>query len=726
MDPIIVEGPDGQEIEFPTGTDEATIARVMRQQYPPQQADTSRFPPLTVPIGDTPEEDAQLRAERDARYRDTTQGQYPQLDGVDLSELSDTERLRLNREGVPVPMQGPRDQAFNQGVTFGFSDEMGRAVDTVFHGSEEANARRDLALQQRRQFQNRAPVQSGVGEAVGGALTGGAVTRGGGIALNAVSPRAATSVANVARTRPLVSTAAGGSAGGSVAGAGMADDGSRAEGAAIGGTLGLLLGPAVRIGLGLASGPAGAIARRFSGGAGDAVEDQAASPNAIRFAERTGVARELRANRDALTPDGETFLAERSGPNARSTAVGLGGSGDDAQRVAEEAISGRSGGRTARVESAAGRATQLDDGVRAVDSLMDLDGVRDTARPLFNRADEMSVRLTPKARDLIRAINRSGVSFRRADELAGAAGDGRVQLSQLADDSGNIPDTVRFGDLRALAGAAEDEASAAFRNGRGQLGRELSNRARELRDIMRRMPTPYREASQIWRSAARDEGAFTAGQSIFKPGAQAERELNRAVTSGTSQSERRMFLAGIADAIERRMGAVSESGNAAAPLNRANVRDRLRRFLGDDSADELMARLDSEMDMSRFENVVNREVNAATDIRIAGRERVERGRSTGLRDIAAELIENPLEFIRLRGARRQVAEFMKRGDDEAIAEVARVLYSQGDVSDEPLVRAILREADRRGIQYGGAASGGAAVGQDRIQNRGRIAEATSQ
>lgn len=519
-----------------------------------------------------------------------------------------------------------------------------------------------------------------------------------------------------ARAAPMMTAAATGAVGAGVAGAGAGETPvDRVQGGAIGAGIGAILGPATVAAAGLGGRGVARIRNMIAGRAADEAAD--ASPAAVRFAQRSGVMRDMADNPQALAGRDGDFVAERLGPGARQTALGMAGMGDQAQGVAEDAITSRASGRAERVAGAAQRATQMD-GRRPVDALMGIDEVRAQAKPLFDEADEQLIRMTPQLRENLRRLQRAGVTFRRADELAGITGDARVTLSQYADDIDALPDRIRLGDVRALAMAAEDEAGAAFSGGRGQSGAAISNAAREVRDNLRRQNRTYAEAAQLWSSAARDDQAFSLGEQIFRPGSRAERDLRQFATSGTSQSERRQFLAGVADAIDRRMSTGSVEGNAAASLNRRGVQDRLRRILGEDAAEELIDRIGVETRQARFEATANREVNSATAARLEGRQRVERAASGSLRGFAAELVENPLEAIRGREARRQVASLIRQGDDEALAQVARVLYSTEDVRQDPLVRAILGEARRRNIAYqSGQPVATAITAQNTLQNR---------
>ena len=110
-----------------------------------------------------------------------------------------------------------------------------------------------------------------------------------------------------------------------------------------------------------------------------------------------------------------------------------------------------------------------------------------------------------------------------------------------------------------------------------------------------------------------------------------------------------------------------------------------------------MSNIRREIGQSRFEATASREIGSQTEPRIAGRERVRTGQVDPVRALAAEGIENPLGLLTGREGRRQAAELIRSGSDEALGELARMLYSQGGIVDDPLAKRIIQEATRRGV-----------------------------
>jgi hypothetical protein len=536
-----------------------------------------------------------------------------------------------------------------------------------------------------------------------------------GLGVAARAPQAATSLSRATTTpgaivRQQVQQAARNPGATAATGAGLtaASGAGAGVGQEVGGDTGELIG---QIGAPLAAAGAANVGRNVA-----ARGAQGVTRSAQRLARDLGVGRAVRDNPEALSEQGGRFVGERLGSRGRVASSAVAGGGGPAQDVAETAIADRAGQRAQRMTDAVRQATGME-GRSPVQAIQGLEEVRQAARPLFNQADQQMVRVTPNLRETLRSLQRRGVDFRVADEVARDQGFAGAGLSQYADDIDALPNRLPLGALRALAITAEFDANAAYRaseRGRAALAGPIQNGARQVRDFMRRVSPEYREAAGMWASQARDEQAFDIGANVLRPGARAESQLQRFITSGTSESERRMFMAGIADALERRMGNVSAGGNAASPINRQLIRERIGKFLEDADADRLMQAIDAEMSGARFEANVLRGVGSQTASRQEAdqlRQRAQAGRG---RSFLAELVSDPLEALRARGARRSVAEFIQQGNDEDMRVVAKLLYSTGDASDNPLARALLSEARRRGIDF---TQSGATITTSQINDR---------
>jgi hypothetical protein len=668
MQPIRVQAPDGSTVEFPEGTNDDTIRMVMRREY---------GGPGSVGAQPNPAPGQGGIVERSNQFYERGQ--------------------EINRQTSGGADLGMNPRNLLQG--FNLNDEaagLNARVSNIFTPEDQRVDPRIVANREQQrvdQMREDTPLRAMAAEVMGSVPL--MMARGGAGAIQAF-----------AQARPLVTAALAGGGFSAVAGAGEGDTvGERAGNAGVYGTVGALLGPAATKALGLTSRIAGAVTRPFRGGAADAAGAGARGVNqgAVNLARRSGVAGEMAANPEALrgmAGTGEDFIAERLGSQTQTTAQGLAGIAGAGRDTAEAAIGQRASGRADRMAQATAQATGLEPGQRAIDPLMAIDELQSSAKPLFNQADQEMVRLTPNMRARIREASEAGGEglFRVADQLARTGPEG-MRLSSYASDVDGLPEQIPLGAVRALARAIESEASGAARStdARSALTPGLQNIARELRDGLSRQSPTYREAAGIWSSTLRDDEALAIGERIFAPGVRGERDVQRFVTSGLSESERRHFFAGVASAMERRMDTTSSSGNAASALNRTMIRRRLNQFLGDDAAAEVMSRIDREMRQSSFEVSANRAVQSATAGRQASERHVQRANAGGVRSAIAEGIENPLELLRGREGRANLAERVRTGSDDNLADIARVLYSQGDVSEDPLVRAILMEARRRGV-----------------------------
>lgn len=562
----------------------------------------------------------------------------------------------------------PAAQMAFQGSTLGFGDEvMGgtAALAAGATGNDPGAAYRentDAAREGLARNREEAPVTSFLLEIAGGGATGAGVAG----SLSRRFPGMTRQMLNFASRHPYLMSAltAGGS--GAVVGIGEGDDHGRLESGLQGGTLGLFMGPAVRGATGLGGRLYGSLRNRNVS-------------RGTQAAERAGLTVD-----DVTALDGD-FLAETAqNPRAQSTAIGLAGMGDDAQAVIRDAVSERQAGRAQRLADAVEGSTGSRGGAGA---LLQLDEIRAQARPLFNAADDVQGRMTPRLREMVRQANRAGVTFRNADELAARDGDARVALSAFADDADGLPDQIRLGDVRALARAVENEARRLSRQGENP--GSLWNLAREMRDQISRQSPEYRQAAQMWRSSARDEEAFELGQRAFRPGAQQERALRRFFANGSrSQSEQRNFLAGVADAMDQRISGAAETGNPAARLNRAIVRDRLKIVLGDEAGDELMNTIMRENRRASFENVASREVNSSTDARQQGRRDAQAALMGAGRQFAGDLVEDTSGTLM---ARHRLAGAVRGDDPEAAADLARLLMATS--RSDPAVQRFLSEMD---------------------------------
>ena len=606
--------------------------------------------------------------------------------GKPYGELNQRERMEM---GASATLMG-------QGASFGLMDEITSGADALAQGAgnlfrsatgqpiettmgERYQRSHDIQNTELERRRTEAPIASAALEAVGGLGIAGP-----GRAAITQSPAALSAAGRFIQGAANVGKAAlAGGAGGAAYGAGVAEQGERAAGAVQGGTFGALAGGA----LSAVAPAAGSLYRHF--------RSTGADNRAIGAARRAGLnPQNVTQAFDNAYPD--DFIAEAVGGSAVRRARGLGGVTEEAAEVARGAIDERQARRFDRLVSEV-RNVAGDDGTRA--ATRNVQQMREMAKPLFNQVDENVIQATPAIREQVRGLQRAGVSFRRADALAGASGSGRVRLSALADDA-DLPNDVRLGDIRALIAQAEDDAGRAFANGQGQMGRALADRSRTLRNALKDADPRFREASRLWHSAAQDERAIELGRDVFSGRAGAADELDEFVRSGMSDTERQGFLQGVSQAIEARAARAAEGGGQeAARFNPRFIRDRIRLVFGDD-ADNITGLLDQLNRQAEFESRSMRNIGSQT----AGRIEDERAARGALRSGVANAIDDLGGTLTLKPVRTAASNAIRESGGGRATDAARLLFRPADPRDEEL-RKMLEAFERRNQLRGRQARG---------------------
>lgn len=584
-----------------------------------------------------------------------------------------------------------------QGTTFGFWDEAMAGVDALAQGAgnlvrsatgqpiertmgEEYERRHDIYNTELERRREGAPIASAATEFTGSLAVGPARAVSAGInglrqVGQAVVPALTRGQAFAQGARNVGKGALIGGAGGATYGAGSAERGERTEDIVQNAAVGATVGGAVPF------------VTSVGGSAVRGLRQPRGEQTIMQAAKRAGLDSDLPERLANAGPD--QFVAEAVGGRARRIAQGVPGLSEDAADIAATAIGERQSRNFERLISGV-RNVASNDGTRA--ATQRVADLRAAARPLFNQVDENVIQATPAIREGVRALRRGGVSFRRADRLAGAAGNGRVRLSALADDA-DIPDNVRLGDLRALISQAEDDAGRAFSSGQGGLGRALSDQARALRMALKEADPNFREASRLWHSAAQDERAIELGRGVFSGRAGAADELSDFMEGGMSASERQGFLEGVTQAIEARASRAAENGgNAASRFNARYIRDRLRMVFGDD-ADQITGLLDDLNGQASFDAMTLRSANSAT----AGRREATEAARSAMRTGAAGAIRDVRGTVSLSGPRNALADVIEGSPDEASAAMARLLFRPANVNDAEMQKLVQAYTNRRGL-----------------------------
>lgn len=552
------------------------------------------------------------------------------------------------------PMQGRRDQLAQQGTAFGFGDELDATTNAAAQPWRAGEAWQDqmgASNQQLSETRSAMPVTS-LGIEAGGGIGSGGVAGG---AMRAAAPRLAQGAGAFSQAHPYMTASGVGAASGGQMGFAESQGGlgSRLTGMRNGAIVGGIAAPAARFGLDMLG--------RGARGIFDAVTGPPPT------ARRAGISADDIRNLPEMP--GEEFLAERaSNRRARSSLVGLAGRGDDASNKITDALSARADSRGERLASATQELTGARSGTQ---NLLDVQEIQNAARPLFNAADDTQGVMTPRMREAIRFADRAGVTFRDADNLAARSQQPRVQLSAYADDIDNLPGQARLGDIRALARTVEERQRQLIR--RGEDPGDLWQIARSLRDEIADQSPEYRQAASMWRSSARDEEAQALGARIFQNGAPVERDMVNFASGTASESERRSFLAGVADAMQAKTDSAALGADASARLRREGIQRRLRIVLGDEATDRMMQNAGRESAMAHTERLgLGRGVSDTRYLQDADRAaaRVTTGRG---RQFAGDAVQDLSGAL---GIRDRVANAVRGDNPEAAMEAARLLLAR--------------------------------------------------
>lgn len=570
-------------------------------------------------------------------------------------------RRRNNRSSRFDAFMGGTADAF----TLGSADEMAGGVAGLtaraknafgadLDPDEEARIVRERARENIQSGRDDHPITTLGGNIVGGV----GLAAGGAGATAAKAPRLAQAVTQFARNSPRLAAGIAGGLEGAAYGVGSGEGVSdRARRGLFGGSIGALAGPALMT----AGGAVQRGVRRLTGGGQRALSRRASRvaaniPDEALPADRAG-----------------SFLGERSGPEYERFLIDRAQRADPAAEVIRNAAARRRTERTGRVIAEVQRRTGSR---RGVDAIADVTEAKRRAAPLFAAADRRTAPMTPELHATLRAVDGEGVSFARASRHTTQGN----PLSAYLDDVSAPEGQVGVRNLRDLIADVEDAAEGAASQQRGRLWAQ----ARQLRTHLKDTIPEFAEASQIWRGARVNEEARRSGQGIFAQGvdrAQREADLVNVVgrMDDMSAAERGQFLSGVLDAIEGRMGSTSTaSGNAAARLNRVDIRNRLAIVFGEDEAESLSSALLRQSELALNDAAMIPLTGSHTALRQAGPARFDRGPISRAAGSAVSVAKN------VRGSIADLAERLTQGgmSEREALDLARLLVQQGDMTGD--------------------------------------------
>lgn len=625
---IEVELPDGTVVEFPEGTDDATIKRVLGglTKPDPRQAMRDRIAAAKAGTLTVSPESAARAAEADQIAQD---------------------RLTIARAG-PV-LAGVTK--FAQGIPFvgEYSDEFTGAVDRLTGGTGAAgDMQKAVQDAMAREYPKTSTALGLAGGIAGGVGLGGAFTRGA-QALGLATPLLSavpTSIGGRMLTGGLLGAAAGGIEG-TVSGYGAGEGEGRVSSAIERGLLGTTLGGALG-----AAAPA-----MFAGikAVAERVKGRDVQTIAKTFNVSTDAAKALKAAIEADDLDAAQRVLAQAGDDAM-----LADAGGGFTQMLDTSM--QSGGAAARIgrEAVDARAVAMDDRLTGVldDALGDPQGIRQSARDIASRTAAARSQAydiafnTPinYADDTGRAIEEVlsrvpsdtlTAAIREANEEMTAQGLRNMQIMAEIGQDGSVvfremPNVRQLNEIKkALDNLGRTNVDQFGRP--TQAGIRNSMLARQLREAVKEAVPAYGSALKLGGDKIAEDSALDLGRKLLQP--QTTRETVREIMDGASNEARRAAQQGLRSQIDEMLANVkSNVTNPNADINeltrlwkdmssRAN-REKVAMVLGQAEADRLFAALDEAGAQLQTRAGVAR--NSATAARQAGQRTVQQATDPGV------------------------------------------------------------------------------------------------
>ncbi|WP_449411391.1 hypothetical protein [Methylobacterium komagatae] len=580
---IEVEGPDGQVFAFPSGTADTVMRTALLKHYQtgPGKGWESRVlaapDPMETPV------DPSLANVGDLLTRD--------------GQVRNTVRQELDAEkaaGLPQDGVGRR---FLQGASFNTADELLAAGMTIPNmikhrtldpreGYAYAKAKEDMRLEDARK---ESPILGGLGEALGGTVSGGALSKIGATAI----PAATSWLGGVAGT--AVGGAVDGAALGALSGFMDGEDGHRLEEAKNGALVGAGFGAGVPLALAAAKPVVAPIASNIAA----RVNPQGYAERQVgRALERSGQTADQVGNRiaqAAVEGQGEYRLLDALDyPGARLGAVVAKNPGEGRTQL-REFLNDRQQGQSYRLSNALAEGLDAPETAQAASNRMTA-ARRQMDDEAFGavRADANPVDVTP-AVETIDATLRPGVTGELGlqngiayDSVEGALARARALLTDGRSQS------VDFEVVQRARGDIADAVEKARRAGEGNKARLLRGVRDALDQQMEAASPGFRDAMGRSRAAANEVDAIETGRNAAQRG-RSEDKIGafEAMTPG----EQAAFRAGYADPLIAKVQAAPEGANKARPFTSQAMQTELPAFAAEGRGDQLMRQIQRENEM---------------------------------------------------------------------------------------------------------------------------------
>lgn len=458
-----------------------------------------------------------------------------------------------------------------QGVTFGFSDEIGAAISAplvkavdVATGRPGSRSLKEIynevhgdLKKDREVFKEERPAVALATELAGGIVTGGA-----GVARTGVlkGMQGLSSLQKVGRVAGV------GAIEGGIYGAGSADQGERLKGAGKGALVGGIAAPvgAKVVDTGL----------KALGNIGGYLGGRAlASPK-----EQAGKMLRDAAKHEGLNPDeaikriaalGDEGVIADAGESFNRLGRAVSDMSPEMNVKAKKVTEVRQAQQQDRLKKAARIATGKN-GEDLTDTVYNITKQRsEKASPIYQEAYDQGVEITP---EMEKIIDRLGKSMKKAQSLAKREG---------ADVGDNTLKTLHYAKM-----SLDDDIGRAFRSGEKVSARASMKLKSDLLDEIEKQNPTYKQANAMFAGDSQLLNAASLGRNFMKEDAET---LAQSV-KGMRESELESFKLGAAKAFEEKLDTVGLTHNAANRLfNTTAMQNKMRVVFGDEFTDVIKA-----------------------------------------------------------------------------------------------------------------------------------------
>lgn len=614
----VVEGPDGQEYEFPVSMSDGDIAKVMAREYPSQGEGAQEYQDYGL-------EPSQARTGN------------PEPMTADMAQRVERVKGKSSRE---VYGHGFKDnllgavEAFEDGITLDTADELNAAfstlipIDRVLDPSGKTEAKfGDFSgnLEKVREQRERVKLRS-----------------------SPLVRQPAESLGTLAAGGPALAkmgAVKGGAIAGGVYGAGSSEgdikervrDGSK--GAAFGAAGGFVLNKVV--------------SRLQSGGKFEEAERRALDV-VFEAAKKKGIKRAAVIKDLQSSTDDGRMVFERLGliDEARGFSANI---TDETQGVIQKLASEKAGQKSKLVTDA--KEALGDTKFEAAEDVINTNFKK--ASQKYEEVFSQPLEMTPKLKSIM-----ANPFVKNASKSANKIAKSEQQLT------GKPPNRAKH--LQLTKEALDDKISLLYRKGKNKEAGAVSNVRNALLDEMDAALPGFSDVRKTWGGEARNKGALEEGRKFFT---KVPRDIKREVGK-MSESEKQYHFVGVMDAIGRKINKKVDGADTTRIIN-DEVREQIRALLPPEKAERFLSRFESEAGRRRVLNAVDPSVNSQTQPRQeaakAAREMTLTGPQKftgGAADALSQPIHQPGRVMRWLGRN------LKKEDPDVMAAVTRMLYSE--------------------------------------------------